>query len=119
MNNTYIWKIESISDRGDAMIVSYTQGDTINKLNIPTPGSDQDMDEWIDRYAPRNSWISVDISHIVVGSEGTGDFTSHVSSVDSTTSGNINIDSAYVNTADAHIAAIVQQVLTNMAENTI
>lgn len=71
MNNTYIWKIESISDRGDAMIVSYTQGDTINKLNIPTPPSDQDMDEWVDRYAPRNSWTSVDISHITLGATGT------------------------------------------------
>jgi hypothetical protein len=117
MSDTYTWKIESIDQSTKSMLIAYNYNDVIIRLNLPVSPANEDINNWIDQYAPRNSWTSVDISHIVVGSEGTGDITSYVSSVDSTTSD--NIDSVYVDTADAHIAAIVQRVLANMAENTI
>lgn len=68
----FTWKIESVDNLSNTMVVEYSSGNKSQRLSIPQPSQSQDLTQWINQYAPVDYLAQPAYAEIVVGTTGSG-----------------------------------------------
>ncbi len=106
------WRILSKDDATRTMVVEYS-GAVQSMLNIPQPMADQDVNEWVSKYAPTPVLTANTYQDIAVGQ--TGEFEHEVSTPDSG-SEQANVVGSW---NEEYIRALIYSVLEEVRESTV
>lgn len=71
----YTWTIESVDTATNTMVVAYDHAGSVTRYNLAIPHKDEQLESWIDQFAPRSEWAraaSNELLPVVVGASGTG-----------------------------------------------